>query len=144
MAEAGRPTDLTESLFREIKKSIIDGNDLRTTAKVCEIPESTLYTWHSDNYLNIRDKVEGWKRDRLIKLAEQNIDAIMCLGVNDKDTVKVVQDTSKFVLETLKKEQYSKRTEQTGADGKDLIPSPIMKLSDLLGDNSDTTNSTAQ
>ena len=143
MAEAGCPTKLTDELFKRIKQSILDGNDLRTTAKVCEINEGTLYVWHSDNYLNIRDKVEGWKRDRLIKLAEGNIEAIMCIGISDKDSLKVVQDTSKFVLETLKKEQYSKRSELGGIDGKDLIPSPIVKLNEICGNDSPTQDSTA-
>ena len=107
-------------LLRKIKESILDGNDLKTTAKICGIPESTLYTWHSDNYLNIADKVEGWKRDRKLKLAENNLEAILCLGVSDKDSLKVVSDITKFTLETLNKKDYSKRNEMTGADGKDL------------------------
>lgn len=127
MAEVGRPTDLTKELFGKIKQSILDGNDLRETAKICEINESTLYSWSSDNYLNLADKVEGWKRDRKLKLAENNLEAILCLGVSDKDSLKVVSDITKFTLETLNKKDYSKRNEMTGADGRDL-PTPIIKL----------------
>jgi hypothetical protein len=144
MAEAGRKTILDKELLAKIKESILFGNDLKTTANVCEISESTLYTWTSDNYLNLADKIDGWKRDRKLKLAEMNLEAIMCLGISDKESIKVVADVSKFVAETLGKQSYSKRTEQTGADGKDLIPSPIVKLSDILGNDSSTQNSTAQ
>ena len=107
--KVGRKTDLTEDLFRQIKESILNGNDLRETAKVCDIPESTLYTWHSDNYLNIADKVLSWKHERMLKLAETNLEGIMGLGISDKDSIKVVADVSKFVSETLGKKNYSKQ-----------------------------------
>ena len=107
--KVGRKTDLTEDLFRQIKESILNGNDLRETAKVCDIPESTLYTWHSDNYLNITDKVLSWKHERMLKLAETNLEGIMGLGISDKDSIKVVADVSKFVSETLGKKNYSKQ-----------------------------------
>ena len=107
---AGRNTILDEELFRKIKQSILNGNDLRETAKVCEIQESTLYCWSSDNYLNLADKIEGWKRDRKLMLAEKNIEAILTLGISDKESLKTVADTSKFVAETLGKKNYSKRS----------------------------------
>ena len=120
MAEAGRNTILTEELFKQIRQSILDGNDLRKTAVVCEINEGTLYVWHSDNYLNIADKVLSWKHERMLKLAEMNLEAIMCLGIGDKETVKVVADVSKFTAETLGKAKYSKRNELTGSEGGDI------------------------
>jgi len=133
MRDVGRPTDLTDELFRKIKKSILEGNDLKTTASVCEINEQTLYDWKSRNYLSLGDKIEGWKRDRKLMLAEQNIESIMCLGISDKDSLKVVADVSKFVAETLGKESYSKRSELTGKNGDKLIPKPIL---DVQEDNS--------
>ena len=117
----GPESILTEELFRKIKQSILDGNDLRETAKVCEIVESTLYTWHSDNYLNIRDKIEGWRRDRKLKLADKNHEKILQLGTDNKETLKVVADMTKFTLETLDKSNYSARHEHTGADGSPLV-----------------------
>lgn len=122
MAEVGRPTDLTDELVKQIKQSILDGNDLKTTANVCGINEGTFYVWHSDNYLKIADKIEGWKRDRKLNLADKNIEGILGLGISDKDSLKVVADMSKFVKETLDKKNYSKRSELTGEDGKDLQP----------------------
>lgn len=107
--KVGRRTNLDEELVREIKQSILSGNDLKTTANICEIPESTLYTWHSDNYLNIADKILNWKHERMLKLAEMNLEGIMGLGISDKDSLKVVADVSKFVSETLGKKNYSKQ-----------------------------------
>ena len=132
MAEVGRKTNLDKELVRKIKQSILDGNDLRNTAKICEIPESTLYTWHSDNYLNIADKIEGWKRDRKLMLAESNIESILTLGISDKDSLKTVADISKFVSETLGKKNYSKQinTDIT-TDGKPIyLPSEILEKYD--------------
>lgn len=137
MAEAGRPTDLTDECFGKIKKSIIDGNDLKTTANVCGIEINTLYDWSSRNYLNISDKIEGWKRDRKIMLANKNIEEILAMDKGDRERLKVIQDTSKFVLETLDKDNYSKRSELTGKDGDNLIPRPIL---DVQQDNSNNQN----
>jgi hypothetical protein len=125
MAEAGRPTDLTEELFSKIKQSIIDGNDLRETAKICEIVESTLYTWHSKNYLNIADKIEGWKRDRKIMLAGKNVDEMLVMDSEDAGKLKVKADITKFVLSTLDK-NYKPKTDIT-SDGKPIyLPSELI------------------
>ena len=112
MAQPG-PAPMLEDkeLLRKIKESVIAGNDIKTTANICNIPESTFYCWTSDNYLNISDKIEGWKRDRKLMLAERNLEAIMCLGITDKESMKVVADVSKFTAETLGKANYSKRSE---------------------------------
>ena len=134
-----------KELLRKIKESILAGNDLKTTAKICEIPESTLYTYHSDNYLRLADKIEGWKRDRKLNLADKNIEGILCLGVGDKDSLKVVADMSKFVKETLDKKNYSKRSELTGEDGKEL--KTVTEINYIIPDgnlhkaNSETTPS---
>lgn len=133
--KVGRKTNLDEELVREIKQSILDGNDLKTTANICEIPESTLYTWHSDNYLNLADKILNWKHERMLKLAEMNLEGIMGLGISDKDSLKVVADVSKFVSETLGKKNYSKRSELTGEDGKELQPVLVKFIND--GQNTD-------
>lgn len=112
MAEAGRPTDMTDELVKQIKQSILDGNDLKTTANICGIDPQKLYNWNSDNYLNISDKIDGWKRDYKLSLADKNINDILKIGaVPNKVTLKVVADMSKFVKETLDRDNYKKKTE---------------------------------
>lgn len=137
MAEAGRPTELTDEVLALIKAGILEGRTLKEIANINDLSEHTLYHWHSDNYAKLYDKVEGWKRDRKLNLANRNIEAILQLDTNDKDFVKTVSDMSKFVAETLDKKNYSKRTENTGADGKDLIP----VLVKFIDGNEDNNNS---
>lgn len=143
----GRPTELTEEAFRKIKSSILDGNDLKTTSNVCEIEVSTLYDWTSRNYHNISDKIEGWKRDRRLLLANITSDTIQTLpvidgnGKLDKELLKIKQKEAEFIRETLGKDYYSKRSELTGKDGEALIPSSEQReksnkaINDILNDN---------
>ena len=142
MAKAGRKTSLNKETFAKIKDGILDGLSLRDIAKKIKIPESTIYTWTYDNYLNLADKIEGWKRDRKLLLADERIDEILRLDVTNKDYTRAVGDMSKFVKETLDKQNYSKRSELTGKDGKDL-PTPILGSyvqSDLGNKESNATN----
>ena len=136
MAEAGRPTDLTQELLKEIKQCIIDGKNLKETAKLCEINEGTFYVWHSDNHLGLADKIEGWKRDRKLMLADKNIETILTLDANDKDFTKPVADMTKFVKETLDKKNYSKRSEITGKDGEAVVSG----FNFISNGSNDTTN----
>lgn len=49
--------------------------------------------------------------------------------------IKIKQDTAKFIAERVGKEHYSNRTEMTGKDGEQLIPTPI--LENVLSNESD-------
>ncbi len=121
----GPKTVLEEKeVIAKIKELILDGKNYKETAEICGIPVSTFYTWVTDNYLNLADKLEGWKRDRKLVLADKNIEDILKLPVDDKDFVKTVSDMSKFVKETLDKEHYSKRTDVTS--GGEKLPTPIL------------------
>jgi len=125
--KVGPKTKLTDELFKEIKRSILDGNDLKETAKICEINEGTFYVWHSNNYLNLADKIDGWKRDRKLMLADITSDIIQTLpvfddnGKLDKELLKIKQKEAEFIRETLGKQHYSKRSELTGKDGEAII-----------------------
>jgi phosphatidylinositol kinase/protein kinase (PI-3 family) len=139
MAEgAGRPSDLTEENLGKIRQGVLDGKLLKEIAKICGISELTIYDWTCKNYQDINTKIEGWKRDRKILLASQNIEEILMMDKEDKDKLKVIQDTSKFVLETLDKDVYSKRSELTGKDGKDLMPKPILDVQENNGNLENT------
>lgn len=135
MAEAGRNTLLTDELVAKIKECILDNKTLKETANICGIEINTLYRWSCDNYANLSDKIEGWRRDYKLKKADENIDAILELDVKDKDFTKTIADISKFVKETLDKENYSKRSELTGKDGGSLI---VQTVSYADKDNSNT------
>lgn len=140
MLSVGRPSELTEELFGKIKRCILDGMTLRDLAKHCEISEDTIYDWSSRNYRNFSDKVEGWKRDRKLILADITSDTILTLPVNDengkldKELLRIKQKEAEFIRETLGKEIYSKRSELTGANGKEF-PTPILAPAYVPTDN---------
>jgi len=127
MAEPGPKTMLTEELFGKIKICVLEGKNIRETASFCEIPENTFYDWTARNYLNISDKIEGWQRDRRLRLANITSDTIQTLpvldenGKVDKELLKIKQKEAEFIRETLGKEIYSKRSELTGKDGGNLV-----------------------
>lgn len=123
---AGRPTDMTDEILAIIKEGIVDGKPMREMAQISGIPESTLYDWTYKNYGNFADKLENWKLQAKLKKAESRADEILSLPLHDKDNkidssvLNTVQKESQFIRETLAKDRYSKRSEQTGADGSAL------------------------
>lgn len=135
MAKPGPKTELTDELFKEIKKCILEGKDLRNTAKIIGIDKQKLYNWHYLNYLNISDKIANWKLERKLNLANRNIEEFLemsdknlkqvgeeLIEFKDPALTRIKADMSKFVAETVGKDHYSKRVEQTGANGTPLIP----------------------
>lgn len=131
------PTDLTDEVLDKIKEAILDGKTLRDIAVIINKSEDVVYQWHSKNYLKLADKIEGWRRDRKLMLAEKNIEEFLQMDTSntgatksgeiydytDAGLVRVKADISKFVSETLGKEVYSKRSEVSGPNGTPLIPS---------------------
>jgi hypothetical protein len=61
----------------------------------------------------------------MLQKAERNLNNILDLPTDEKETLKVVADVSKFTTSRLGKKKWSERTELTGADGKDLVVQPI-------------------
>lgn len=116
----GRKSLLDEHLFREIKDLVLEGKNLRQISESLEIPYATMRDWEYENYKSFSDKMLSFKHERIFKKAEANLEQLM-----EGDDERIRADLSKFALETLHKKYYSKRTEQTGADGKDL-PVPIL------------------
>ena len=148
MKKAGRKTDMTPELIKEIKQCILDGNDIKTTATIIFNNSSNIskeekergvenyiqkfYNWNYENYLDISDKIEGWKRDRKILMADNNIEDILALGIRDKDSLKVVADMAKFIKETLDKKHYSKQLNTDITTGGK--PLPIININDISKD----------
>ena len=91
--------------------------------KACEmvgLPPQTLSNWVvTDEALGM--KLKGWE-NAINKLALANIQSAILKEGEMEETKK---DTSKWWLERKMKTDFSTRTEQTGADGKDL-PTPIL------------------
>lgn len=104
-----------------LKALVFQGKTLKEIADISGISESSIYHWHADNVAGIRDKMEVWRLESKLAKADRNIDGILDLPYTEKEYVKVVADMSKFVKETLDKENYSKRQEMTGKDGEALV-----------------------
>lgn len=120
MAEAGRPTLLDEHLFRKIKDLVLDGLNLREISESLEIPYATMRDWEYENYKSFSDKMLSYKHERMIRKAESNLEVLQ-----ESEDERVNLQANTFVLETLNKGKFSKRSELTGKDGKDL-PTPIL------------------
>lgn len=137
MSKPGPKTVLEDKeVVAKIKELILAGKTYKETAELIEVPVSTFYTWVTDNYLNLAIKLDGWKKDRKLNLAEQKIEDILELPISDKESLKVQADIAKFTAETLGKADYSKRTDLT--TGGEKLPTPILNgyVQTLQTDNS--------
>lgn len=136
---------LTEDVFKKIRQATLEGKNLQETANACELNRDSFYVWHSANYLNLADKIEGWKRDRKVMLAHGNLEEFLTMKAEDPATLRVKADMTKFTLETLDKDVFSKRTELTGKDGEQLgvVVLPQRNENTLATDNQ-TEGSTSQ
>lgn len=116
MSNAGRPTELNDELFAEIRKLILEEKNLKEIAVILDIPESTIYHWSSDNYRSFADKYLSYEQERKLRKATLKIETLI-----DSEDERVALNASTFIAETLGKDKgYSKRTELTGANGKEL------------------------
>lgn len=126
---AGRPTLLDDHLYRKIKDLVLDGMNLRQISESLEIPYATMRDWDYENYKGFSDKLLSYKHERLLQKAESNLEVLL-----DAEDDRLKGDMTKFTLESLNKRFYSKRQEQTGADGEQLTIQ-IVKY----GDNSNSS-----
>ena len=130
--KSGRKSTLNDDLFMKIKDCTLKGLNYQETAKEINISEITFYDWTRYNYMNICDRIDGWRRDRKLMKAERNIEDLLDMDETGefvtKDgeivraesaaKIKIKADISQFVSETLGKNNgYSKRVEATGKDG---------------------------
>lgn len=136
----GRPSVLNDKLFAKLRIALLKGETYDKFAKDNNIPIATVWKWHYENYRGFSEKADGWKRDRIFALASGNLEEILQLEtkvferrftkddeVIEKDgedpaLLRIKSDMTKFTLETLGKTFYARRSELTGLDGKDLVP----------------------
>lgn len=114
MAEVGRPTDI-DTLALKIRPLVLEGVSYVEIQKLLDISPNTWDTWVYKDFEGFRTNLNNWKKERMIKKAEKTIEELIYA---EDDRVRL--DASKFTLETLNKEEYSKRSELTGKDGEAL------------------------
>lgn len=106
MAEAGRPSLLTDELLLKIRESILAGNNLKETANLCGIEPETIYDWNYKNYRDLSTLIDTWVAERRLMKAEKKIEQLI-----DAEDEKVALNASTFIAETIGKKRYSKKTE---------------------------------
>lgn len=107
--------------------------------------QSGLHAGYSEEYSeNILSIMPDWLSDSigkttLVQKAQRNLNTALEGGLDDleKGGRPIQWKATEMTLKTLKKDDYSERTEVTGKDGKDLIPEPLseedkQKLNTLL------------
>lgn len=128
MADTGRPTVMTPETIAKLEIAFSNGASDKEAIFIGGIGSSTFYDYCQANP-EFSERKEGLK-DMVKYQARKNIvDAIL---EGDKQQ-------SNWYLERKAKDEFSSRTENTGADGKDLIPDPMspeekVKLLSLLDD----------
>lgn len=159
MAEAGRPTELTDEFRLKIKSELIDLDERPSMAKISEltgVPYGTVKSWVSSNYKGFAEFLDNVKRDWKLNKAQENIEEFLTMqtrnqmlskkgeviNFDDAKLKKIKADATFFVAETLGKVRYSKRTELTGADGKDLQPILVKFLDDENNRDTDGVSET--
>ena len=99
---------------------------------------SALKAQYSEEYAkNIMSLMPDWLSENiedtgLVAKAIKNLNDLL----ETKDE-RVKADMTKFTLERLNKNKFSQRQENTGANGKDLFPQPILDVPKNHGDNQD-------
>lgn len=97
--------------------------------------KSALKAGYSEEYAQtITAQMPDWLSEnlgktKLVQKAEKNLEIALEGGLDDleKGKKEIQYKATEFTLKTLKKNEYSERTELTGKDGEQLIPEQLTK-----------------
>lgn len=117
---AGRPTVLDDDTLLKIKELYLEGKNMREISEILEIPYKTMEGWKLRNYEGFSDKMISYRLERMFEKSINNIEVLQ-----DSEDERVNLQANSLIAESVGKKWFSKRVEQTGADGKDL-PTPIL------------------
>ena len=126
-------SSLTEELTLQIRQLILEGNNYENVKSILNIPDGTWDSWIYRNHMDLRTKLIDWKHERMIKKAEINIEILQ-----DSEDEKVALNANTFVLETLGKKEYSKKTETDITSG----GKPIIQIAPEIAEKNDLNSST--
>jgi len=111
----GRPTVMTDDVLDKLNQAFSLGCSDREACLFADINPATLYNYQKENP-EFLDRKQTLKEKPVLK-ARSNI-------------VKALQEgdieTAKWLLERKKKDEFSLRSEMTGADGETLVPKTII------------------
>lgn len=131
MADVGRPSELDSEQFTlKIKELYLDGKNDKQIQQILDIPAGTWDYWKWKNYQGFADKLLSYKHERMIQKAEANIEVLQ-----ESEDERVNLQANTFVLETLAKNKYSKRTDTDITTG----GKPIIQIAEaIVNKQSDT------
>lgn len=115
--EVGRPSELSEELMLKIRDLVLDGKSIKDMSEILDIPYATMRYWSATNYQSFTDKLLSYKHERMLRKAETNLEVLQ-----DSEDERVNLQANTFVLETLGKKNYAKKTEtDITSGGKPII-----------------------
>jgi hypothetical protein len=113
MAEVGRPTIVTPEILNKLEEAFALGCTDLEACLYADISKTTLYNYQLKHPEFVERKEE--LKETPILLARKTV-------INSLQQPQSAQ----WFLERKKKDEFSTRIENTGRDGKDLIPQPIL------------------
>lgn len=138
MADVGRPSQLDDEQFLlKIRELYLDGKNEKEIAEILDIPLNTWNFWKWKNYQSFNDVLLSYKHERMLRKAEVNIEVLQ-----DSEDERVNLQANTFVLETLGKKNYSKKSETDLTSGGEkilVVPQVVVDRFNLNGTNEETT-----
>lgn len=149
--EDGKPGPeplLTEELTLQIRKLVLEGMKYKEIQEKLKINPSTWDRWVWLDYKDFRKNLTEWIHERIVKKAQKNLEEFVDMPIekleyrrnmnydeddeeNDEPLIEVIktdpalvrikQDSTKFALERLDKENFAQRSEFTGKSGGKLF-----------------------
>lgn len=107
----GRPTVMTEDVIRKLEEVFLIGGTDKEACLVANISMATLYKYCQD-HPEFSERKEALKDTPKYQARRNVANAIQSADTN----------ISTWYLERKAKNEFSQRTEQTGAEGKPLLP----------------------
>lgn len=109
-----------DMIIESLKDSLELGFSRAKSCKMVGLDETTLSKWSTtDEALSM--KLQNWE-NAINRIAMSNIRQQIATETDEADKKK---EMTKWYAERKMKAEFSLRTETTGADGKDLVPSTI-------------------
>jgi hypothetical protein len=128
MAEAGRPTDLTEEMTLKIRGLYLSGKNYITIQEELGISPNTWDSWVYKDYKDFRKKLTSWKWERFVRKSEGLSEEILSTphldekGLVDTNVLRIKQKEAEYVRSTLgKKDGYSTLQEVEVSDKRILL-----------------------
>ena len=114
----GRPTKMTTEVVLKLEQAFLIGANDSLACSYAGISRNTFYEYlkKNPNYQDRIDDLRNMPKLKALQTVENKIHDI---------------DTAKWYLERKMKEEFASRTEQTGANGKDLIPEEANNVKEL-------------